>query len=646
MKRITIRYPLLAGFVLFSSFVSLGDVRGGNYLIGSVVKVSDSLITCDTDVIKGRIDSVLTPVDSFQALSIRPGELLLRKKVEAQAYVFYRGVLDTSVFSTDQPLFSFKIPYWARLEDMLRYRFYRAPTEAIGSDEPVVYFDNDRVYTRSFSQLYYFRNGIWFPLSGVSSKKPVGNLVLHSNPPDANVFINGVGTGLITPCTVEGLLGGEYSIELRMMEYQFFRRTVRVVPDSTVQASFELIADVDTVFISGDAPYTLLLLPEPPSDYPYIINDTLMVYNEKIRLPGGKHRLRWDGDARFEQLDTLIDLPVGRVIYFDYVFWRRFGIVRITPFPSDAEVCIDGFGCATGERIEELPADLYHLSVYRQGFRRLKTDLHVLPDTINFLAVDMRQVPDADADGFVDSVDICPEQYGLYNGCPTPQLKTAVKNIGREIGDFVATDSLTFGFELVGTVLKTPTNRHFRNFLSVFSSGLTGGVNNYRGITFLNSCFAMYRGFFGKVELGQWTAGLQYHRQDTMYIDSTHFVYYDSLFGIEPKMYIPSTSVSLGFHYHRSRFDIAWAIGYQWEDIILDQVYSVSENRLTRVVFDNDWWFHLIEMQVDLDEGNLFIPSIYTQLKFPFGQIKRTRWLAMNFGLQLKIFTRPNRKEE
>ena len=646
MTGIVIRYPLLAAVVLFGALSSVADVRGGNYLVGSVVKVSDTLTAYDTDVIKGQIDRILSPVDSFPGLSIRPGELLLRKKIDAQVYAFYRGLLDTTAFSSNQPLYSFKIPYWARLEDMLTYRFYRKPTEAIGSDEPVVYFDNERVYTRSFSRLYYFRNGIWFPLSGASSQKPVGTLVLHSNPPDANVYINGIGTGRITPCTIENLLGGEYSIELRLTEYQFFRRTVRVVPDSTVHASFELIADVDTVFISGDAPYTLLLLPEPPSDYPYHIDDSLTVYNGKIRLPGGMHRLRWDGDIRFEPLDTLIDLPVGRVIYFDYIFWRRFGIVRITPFPSDAEVCIDGFGCATGERIEELPADLYHLSVYRQGFQRLKRDLHVQPDTINFLAADMRQVPDADADGFVDSVDICPDRYGLYNGCPSPQLKTAVKNIGREIGDFVATDSLTFGFELVGTVLKTPTNRHFRNFLSVFSSGLTGGVNNYRGITFLNSCFAMYRGFFGKVELGQWTAGLQYHRQDTLYIDSTHFVFYDSLFGVEPKMYLPSTSVSLGFHYHRSRFDIAWAIGYQWEDIILDQIYSVPENGLTRVVFDNDWWFHLIEMQVDLDEGNLFVPSIYTQLKFPFGEIRRTRWLAMNFGLQLKIFTRPNRKEE
>lgn len=639
-------YRYLLMVVLVGAIASVADVRSGNYRIGPIVPATEAPEQFDTDIIKGRIDSILTPVDSISGLSVRPGELILRKKVEDQSYTFYRGILDTTAFTLNPPLYSFKIPYWARLEDMLRYRFYREPSDAIGSDEVVVYFDDERIYSRSVFPLYYYRNGIWFPLSGGTSRKPVGSLALHSNPPDADVYVNGIQTGLLTPCTVDDLLGGEYSIEVRHSDYQFFRRTIRVIPDSTVQASFELIADVDTVFISGNAPYSLLLLPEPPSDFPYVVDDSLRIYNQKIRLPAGEHRLRWAADARFESLDTIIELPPGKVTYFDYVFWRRFGIVRIVPFPSDVEVCIDGFGCATGERIEELPADHYNFSAYRQGFRRLRSDMHVLPDTLTFIPIDLRQVPDADADGFVDSVDLCPDRYGLYNGCPTPRLKTGFTIMAREIREFVATDSLAFGIELAGVVLKTPTNRQFRNFLSVFSSGLTGGVNNYRGINFLNSFNATFRGFFGMAELGQWTAGLQYRRQDTLYIDSTHFVYYDSLFNVEPKLYIPSTAVALGFHYHRSRFDITWAIGYQWEDIIIDQLYSVPENGLVRVVFDNDWWFHLIEMQLDLDQGSVFTPSFYTRLKFSFGEIKRTRWMAINFGLQLKIFTRPYRSEE
>ena len=621
------------------------DYLGGNYQITSIAAAGEAQEGVETDVIKGEVDSTLVPVDSIAGMGLRPGQLLLRRKIHSETYAFYKGTIDTAVFSLSPALYSFRIPSWARLEDILKYRFYRSPTDLIGSDEAIVYFDNERIYTRTCPQLHYFRNGFWFTLTG-TTLKPVGSMVVHSIPPDANVLINGNATGLITPCTLDDLLGGDYSVELRLTDYQFFRRTVRVVPDSTVSVSFALIADVDTVFISGDATYSLLFLPDPPSAHPYTVDDSVRITNARIRLSPGAHKLQWTGDGRFEPLDTIIEVPEGKVVYFDYTFWRRFGMIRVIPFPPDAEICIDRFGCATGERIDEIPADLYHVSVFRQGFKRMQRDLHVLPDTITTLQLDLRQVADADGDGFVDSIDGCPALYGLYNGCPKLRLSTAVNGLKREIGDFVDTDSLTFGFSLAGVVLKTPTNRSFRNFLSVFSGGLTGGVNNYRGITFLNSFFAMYRGLFCKVELGQWFAGLQYKRADTLFVDSTHFIYFDSLFNVEPKIYFPSTSVAAGFHYHRSRFDVAYAIGYQWEDIIIDQVFNTRLNGLEQVVFDNDWWFHLLEVHFDLNQNDVFVPSLYTQFKFPFGNIRRTRWLSLNFGLQLKIFTKPPEKQE
>jgi hypothetical protein len=618
------------------------DYRGGNYKIADFAGAAVAVPQRENDIIKGSVDSTLTTIDSISRISLRPGQVIMRKKLRSETYGFFSGILDTAAFSMRPPLYSFAKPHWARLEDMLAYRIFRSPTEAIGADEPIVYFDNERLYSRSASLLYYFRNGIWFQLSGIQ-KKPAGSISVTSHPAGADVIINGNSSGKTTPCTVNDLVAGEYSVEVQLSNYQFFRKTVRIIPDSTVSASFELIADVDTVFITGDVSYGLLLLPEPPADKPYLIDDSIRLYSTRIRLATGLHRIRWDGDELFVPLDTTIDIPLGKVVYFDYLFRRRFGVVQLIPFPADAEICIDNFGCSSGERIEELPSGLYNVDVYRLGFKKMRVSLHVIPDTITTTRIDLRQVRDSDGDGYLDSVDNCPDKYGLYNGCPTPHLASALKGAFSELREFIAADSLTMGFSLIGTVARMPVNRNFRNFISVFSSGKAGGMNNYRGLSILNSTTVTYHGLFGGIELGQWSAGLQYQRSDTLSLDGTHGVFFDSLTGVEPRMYIPSTAVAAGFHFDRAWLDIVYAIGYQWEDIIIDQIYDAENMTLEQAVFDNDWWFHQVRFEVDFNNGDMFMPSLYGNFRFPFGPQTRTRWIMMNFGFQLKICTRPKK---
>jgi len=159
-------------------------------------------------------------------------------------------------------------------------------------------------------------------------------------------------------------------------------------------------------------------------------------------------------------------------------------------------------------------------------------------------------------------------------------------------------------------------------------------------LTFLNSFNVTYKGFFGSFELGQWAAGLQYQRNDSMRLntDNKHYlIYYDSLSGVEPIIYIPSTSMALGVHFNWSRINVAYAIGYQFEDIVIDQVFDIDEGVLKRFSFDNDWWYHILISEVDFETGEVIKPSVYFRVKFPFGPIKRTKWHVMQVGLQFKI---------
>ena len=622
--------------VLFSSGALKSAIRSGDYTIAGFRKTDRPYPQKSSGIIRTETDSILQELQNV--VPVKPGQVLMRKKFEGE-YRIYKGELDTALFSRVPPMYYvFTIPGWARLSDIVKYRFYRSPTDKPGTDEDIVYFDGERIYVRQFSRIFYFRNNSWFSLEG-QPVLPRGAIELTSNPSGADVIINGEQSGLKTPCTIDRMLPGTYVFELMQENYHFFRKSVRIIPDSTIKSSFELISDMDTVYITGEVPYGLLVLPQPPNDTPFIL-DTIKTRDLKIRLFPGDVRLRWDGGSVYHSVDTILSIPEGKVMYFDYLFKRRYGVLRIVVSPPDAEVCFQNGACMIGEQVMETPSGVYTIDSYRHGFRGIKKEISVIPDTINTCYIDLQLVPDRDGDGFLDSLDKCPDEYGLHDGCPKQKLSDALSSKKEEIQAFLRNDQFTIGVTLLGLITRIPTKKHFANFLSTFSSGKIGGINNYRGLTFFNTLQMMYRGLFCSVELGQWTAGIHYERSDTMHLatkTNEYLVIYDSVFNIEPALFIPSTGVSLGFHYNWSWLNVIYSIGYQWEDIILDQIYNTADGSFTRITFDNDWWFHQLHAEADMHIGDFFAPSIYCRFKFPFGPTKRTRWHTMQAGLQLKV---------
>jgi len=69
-----------------------------------------------------------------------------------------------------------------------------------------------------------------------------GNITISSVPPGATVFIDGVGTGAITPATIEGVSAGTHFILLRLTGYQNYTRSVTVYDNATSTVSAPLIS--------------------------------------------------------------------------------------------------------------------------------------------------------------------------------------------------------------------------------------------------------------------------------------------------------------------------------------------------------------------------------------------------------------------
>jgi hypothetical protein len=220
-------------------------------------------------------------------------------------------------------------------------------------------------------------------------------------------------------------------------------------------------------------------------------------------------------------------------------------------------------------------------------------------------------------------------------------VKDAVTIKRSEVIDYVKNDPFSFDISTFGFLLRLPTKKEYSNFLSAFSSGKIGGINNYRGLSFFNSCQLSFKSVIATLELGQWTSGIHYQRADTMKLSTErghqYYIFYDSLRNIEPVMFIPSTAVTLGLHYNFSWINVVYSIGYQWEDIILTGLYNTSTERFDRVTFNNDWWFHQLHFETNFRTGETVAPVAYLKFKFPFGQTLRTKWHVMQAGMFLKI---------
>ena len=577
---------------------------------------------------------------------IKPGQVVMRKKYGAD-YRLYLGELDTAAFNAFPPLYSFNLPAWSRSGQAMWYRFYAKQTGNRNLDVETVFFDNERIYVQHHPKLFYSRNDEWDSISAGEPGAPLGELILDSEPPGADVYLYGKATGKRTPAVFRGLVAGRYETELFLPDYRFQRRAVTVPAHGSTASSFQLMSDFDTLYVLGEAQHGVLVLPYPPIDSAYRVGDSVTYARREPRLTllGGEYRIVWNGGGRYKNIDTTVTVPAGQMTYFSAPFIRLAGSAVFELRPQDALLCIEGFPCFAGGVEAELHSGFYTARISRFGYEPERRKFVISHGKKYLIRVALNETADRDYDGFPDSLDRCPDDYGLYDGCPKPGFKHSAKMKWEEITEYMETEPLSFAVSAVGIVSRTPTNMRFRTVLSEFSGGSTGGLNNYNGLTLGNVYQISGRGFMAQAELGQWVSGVKFRRPDTLYFSgkngTRYKVWYDSLYNVDPAIFFPSTALSVGFKYRLRNYSVGYSIGRQWEDIVIEQIEDISDGEqrgeLKRVVFDNDWWFHELMAEADLFIDTFASPSLYIKFKLPFGPTLRTKWHSLQLGLQFRI---------
>ncbi len=481
----------------------------------------------------------------------------------------------------------------------------------------------------------------FLPCAGAATPAPSskGAIAVSSQPSQAEIILDGVNTGLTTFARLEDIDTGVHVLEVSVPNYLFARRRIRVLPDTLVTVSFQLISALDTAYVIGEPAIGVLSLEKPPAVSPPYVVDGLAVRSLQIALNEGTHRVQWDGRDLYASLDTVVEVFRGKVTYCAFSPRRLTGILAISPYPTDAEVVVDARSYGYGVFTRLMPSGPVRVEVRRLGYYADARVVNIAPNRRVDLDVELRPIPDRDGDGFLDSADHCPEQYGLYAGCPKPRMRDAVWQNLRRLSGNMRDDPLTISCNTLGYMYRMPTNKRFGEILSYFSDGKPL-MNNVAGFVAGNMVAVSFRGFAACWQLGQWNTPLEYRKRDTLTIVTTqdsYHVYYDSLAGVEPIGLIPSTAFSLGVHYTFRWLDVGYTLGRQWEDIILADLIRSSDGRTTTVVFDNDWWFHQLHIDANIDIGASVLPSAYLAMKFPFGSHHRTGWHAFELGMKLKF---------
>jgi len=570
---------------------------------------------------------------------IPPGEIVMRKKIGPD-YKLYRGEFDITALNAFPPLNVFEIPKWSASGQIMWYRIYSAPTDNRTLDKEVVFFDNERIYLQHHKTIYYSRNDQWDTLHAINTAIH-GALSIDSEPLGAEIYIYGKSTGHKTPAVLENLISGRYEIELFLPDYNFQRKTLSVNAGKTTAASFELISDLEPLLVLGENQHGILVLPYPPLDSDYMLNGIAQT-SLKNELVEGEYHLWWRGEDLYKDVDTLITIEPGKMAYFNVPFVRLAGKVVFDLEPKDALLCIEGFPCrwGGGEFSAELPSGFHTARISRHGHFPERRKFSVSHDKISLVKVALEPNNDRDGDGFPDDVDKCPDVYGLFDGCPRPTFKNMALIKAQEINEYVETEPISFSVSAMGLISRSPTNRKFRTFLSSFSGGSVGGLNNYQGLTVGNTYQVAFRGLIAQAELGQWSSGIKFRRPDTLIIktkNDQYLVWYDSLSSIDPAVFIPSTALCGGFKYRTTHYSISYSLGHQWEDIVVKDIERVSDGEFTRAAFSNNWWFHELLFEWDLYTDTFLTPALYAKFKFPFGQTERTKWHSFNFGVSMRF---------
>jgi formylglycine-generating enzyme required for sulfatase activity len=193
----------------------------------------------------------------------------------------------------------------------------------------------------------------------VTFRPKFGTLVITSEPPDADVIFDGTSKGK-TPLTLEKVLSGNYTLELRKELYLDWTGTVQIRDGQTTTMPITLPPNYGTLKVDYEPKgATVYLNDREIGKTPLTVNLTPDTYTLRITA-GAKYR-----DASFQS----IVIANGQTQQMGGELQRLKGGVKILSNPPEAEVYLNGEKVGvTPKALVDLDADDYTLTLKKEGY--------------------------------------------------------------------------------------------------------------------------------------------------------------------------------------------------------------------------------------------------------------------------------------
>lgn len=199
-----------------------------------------------------------------------------------------------------------------------------------------------------------------------------GNVTVTSQPPGADILLDGERTGHKTPHTFENLsVNRQLRFGIRLEGYQVRTREVTPEADSTIPCDFRL--DVST--------YQVTIRSVPTAADLYIDGETIGETPQVVQLEYGRHRVVLEKRPLYRRKEVVLDVPgAGRRIEYTLDRLPQGTVaVSVTPY---AQIYIDGLSVKTGSNyIGQLDPGRHTIRLVHQSFGEVSGDIWVAPDS-------------------------------------------------------------------------------------------------------------------------------------------------------------------------------------------------------------------------------------------------------------------------
>ncbi len=162
-----------------------------------------------------------------------------------------------------------------------------------------------------------------------------GNLNISSNPIGAKIYIDGFGTGLITPSIIYNIYTGLHAYELELEGHRIYRNSIDIIQDQVAEVQINLVQITGSLYFSTNPEGAAIFIDNLDTGLttPAIITD----------IPIGRHVYTLRMDNHNDYIGT-INVFEGSITNIENILIPIEDCISFESFPSGAELTIQGVG--------------------------------------------------------------------------------------------------------------------------------------------------------------------------------------------------------------------------------------------------------------------------------------------------------------